>query len=82
MVIAPVTAMPRHDTSKTARVDPARVRSNTDPSLADSTGNVLSTIDSASTAFRELNTCDGVAEDHQRAGLSAAVGQGDHGDVR
>jgi hypothetical protein len=54
---AAVRAAPSQDTSSTARVDPAQVRSNTGPSRADSTGNALSATDSASTPFTELNTC-------------------------
>ena len=54
---AAVRAAPSQDTSSTARVDPAQVRSNTCPSRAASTGNALSATESASTPFTELNTC-------------------------
>ena len=43
MVIAAITPVPSDDMSKTARVDPALVRSNADPSRADRTGNALMT---------------------------------------
>src|SRR5581483_2192054 len=55
--MAAITAVPSQDTSSTARVDPAQVCSNSGPSRAASTGNALITIDSASTANTELNTC-------------------------
>ena len=54
---AAVRAAPSQDTSSTARVAPAQVRSNTCPSRAASTGNTLSAMESASTPFTELNTC-------------------------
>ena len=51
-----MTAVPSQDSSRTARVDPALVRSNSGPSRADKTGNALSTTEMASTADTELNT--------------------------
>ena len=44
--------------SRTARVDPALVRSKSGPSRADSTGNALTTMDRARIAAIELNTCE------------------------
>ena len=55
--MATMTAVPSQDSSRTARVDPALVRSNSGPSRADRTGNALSTTEMASTADTELNTC-------------------------
>src|ERR1039458_9985464 len=46
-----------HDMSKTARVDPALIRSNADPSRADRTGNALVTMDVTRTEDTEVNTC-------------------------
>src|SRR5579863_8976699 len=57
-LIAAITAVPSQDISSTARVDPAQVRSKTGPSRADSTVNALTTMDRASTAEIELNTCE------------------------
>ena len=58
MAIAAITAVPSHDMSRTARVDPALVRSKSGPSRADSTGNALTTMDRARIADIELNTCE------------------------
>ncbi len=58
MAIAAITAVPSHDISSTARVDPALVRSKAAPSRADSTGNALTTMDRARIAAMELNTCE------------------------
>ena len=44
------------DMSMTARVDPALVRSNSSPSVADSTGKALVTIASGSTEHTAVNT--------------------------
>ena len=56
--MAAITAVPSHDMSRTARVDPALVRSKSGPSRADSTGNALTTMDRARIAEIELNTCE------------------------
>jgi hypothetical protein len=56
--MAAITAVPSQASSKAARVDPALVRSNSAPSRADSTGNALTTTDSAKMAAIELNTCE------------------------
>ena len=56
--MAAITAVPSHDMSRTARVDPALVRSKSGPSRADSTGNALTTMDRARIADIELNTCE------------------------
>ena len=53
-----MTAVPSQDSSRTARVDPAQVRSNAGPSRAERTGNALITREMASTAATELNTCE------------------------
>ena len=58
MAIAAITAVPSHDMSRTARVDPALVRSKSGPSRADSTGNALTTMDRARIADIELKTCE------------------------
>ena len=58
MAIAAITAVPSHDMSRTARVDPALVRSKAGPSRADRTGNALITMDRARIAAMELNTCE------------------------
>jgi hypothetical protein len=55
--IAAITAVPSQDMSRTARVDPALVWSNSGPSRADNTGNALTTMETASMAARELSTC-------------------------
>ena len=54
--MATMAAVPSQDSSRTARVDPAQVRSNSGPLRADRTGNALSTTEMASTADTELNT--------------------------
>ena len=56
--IAAITAVPSHDISRIARVDPALVRSKSGPSRADSTGNALTTMDRAKMAEIVLNTCE------------------------
>ena len=56
--MAAITAVPSHDMSRTARVDPALVRSKSGPSRADITGNALTTMESARIAAIELNTCE------------------------
>ncbi len=57
MAIAAITAVPSQDMSRTARVDPALVRSKAGPARADRTGNALMTMDRASTAETEPVTC-------------------------
>src|SRR2546430_2128080 len=54
--IAAITAVPSQDMSRTARVDPALVWSNSGPSRADNTGNTLTTTARASIEATELNT--------------------------
>jgi len=56
--MAAITAVPSHDMSRAAQVDPAPVRSKSGPSRADSTGNALTTMDRAKIADIELNTCE------------------------
>ena len=56
--MAAITAVPSHDMSRAARVDPALVRSKSGPLRADSTGNALTTMDKARIADIELNTCE------------------------
>jgi hypothetical protein len=58
MAMAAITAVPSHDMSRMARVDPALARSKSAPSRADSTGNALTTMDRARMAEIELNTCE------------------------
>src|SRR5689334_15831646 len=55
--IAAITAVPSQDISRTPRVDPALVWSNSGPSRADNTGNALTTMETASIAATELSTC-------------------------
>ena len=55
-LIAAITAVPSQDSSTTARVDPAQVRSNSAPSRADSTGNALIVTATASTEYSAVNT--------------------------
>ena len=53
---AAIAAVPSHDMSTTARVEPALVRSNSSESVAESTGNALVVIASGSTEQTEVNT--------------------------
>src|SRR6201999_802622 len=56
MLIAAITAVPSHDMSRIARVDPALVWSKAGPSRADKTGNALVTMDMVRTEETEGNT--------------------------
>ena len=56
MAIAAITAVPSHDMSKMARVDPALVWSKAAPSRADRTGKALTTIERTRTAETDVNT--------------------------